>query len=223
MTDGAPLFTLRRLFGVLVVFSTIRFIYYGWIDCQILSPIITFPFEEFNFLPRPNYLGTCLLFFAMLLGGFCITTGKWFKIGCTLFFLCFTYIELLDKTNYLNHYYFVSLLSFLLIFSSAHKEKYRIPKIQINLFKFIIGLVYFLAGIAKLNQDWLLDAQPLALWLPAHVETPIIGWLFKYKTTAYLFSWGGALFDISAPFFLLSNHTAFRSDCQFISCDGKKN
>lgn len=206
MTDGAPIFTLRRLFGLIVLFSTIRFIYYGWVDCQILSPIITFPFEEFDFLPRPNYLGTCFLFLGMLLGGLSIVTGRLFKLGCTLFFVCFTYVELLDKTNYLNHYYFVSLLSFLLIFSSAHQEKYSIPKIQLNLFKFIIGLVYFLAGIAKLNQDWLIDAQPLAMWLPAHAELPIIGWLFKYKTTAYLFSWGGALFDITAPFFLLSKH-----------------
>ena len=205
MVDGAPLYTLRRLFGALVIFSTLRFIYYGWIDCQILSPIISFPYEEFSFLPRPNHLATTMLFIGMLLGGFSIMTGKLFKIGTTLFFLCFTYIELLDKTYYLNHYYFVSLIAFLLIFTDAHKERYRIPKIQVNLFKFMIGLVYFLAGLAKLNSDWMIDAQPLSLWLPPHADMPFIGWFFKYKITAYIFSWGGALFDLSAPFFLMSN------------------
>lgn len=205
MVDGAPLYTLRRLFGALVIFSTLRFIYYGWIDCQILSPIITFPYEEFSFLPRPNHLATTLLFIGMLLGGFSIMTGKLFKIGTTLFFLCFTYIELLDKTYYLNHYYFVSIIAFLLIFTDAHKERCRIPKLQVNLFKFMIGLVYFLAGLAKLNSDWMIDAQPLSLWLPPHADMPFIGWFFKYKITAYVFSWGGALFDLSAPFFLMSN------------------
>ena len=115
MVDGAPLYTLRRLFGALVIFSTLRFIYYGWIDCQILSPIVSFPYEEFSFLPRPNHLATTMLFIGMLLGGFSIMTGKLFRIGATIFFLCFTYVELLDKTYYLNHYYFVSIIAFLFI------------------------------------------------------------------------------------------------------------
>ncbi len=37
-----------------------------------------------------------------------------------LFFLSFTYIELIDKTTYLNHYYFISILSFLMIFLPAN-------------------------------------------------------------------------------------------------------
>ena len=205
MVDCAPLISLRRLFGALVIFSTLRFLLYGWYDCQILSPIITFPFEEFSFLYRPNHLGTSLLFGGMLLGGFSIMTGRFFKIGTALFFLCFTYVELLDKTNYLNHYYFVSIISFLFLFSRAHKENSSVSAIQIDLFKCMIGLVYFYAGLAKLNSDWLLEAQPLALWLPAHTSLPIIGGLFKFKATAYAFSWAGAFFDISAPFFLLSD------------------
>ena len=208
MVDSAPLFTLRRLFGTLVVFSTLRFLFYGWHDCQILEPLYTFPFEEFDFLPRPNKLGTFALFSGMILGGLSIMTGKLFRVGAALFFLCFTYVEVLDKTNYLNHYYFVSLLSLLLLFSNAHKENSKLPAFQLNLFRVMIGIVYFYAGVAKLNSDWLFNAQPLALWLPVHSDLPIIGELFKYKATAFVFSWAGALFDLSAPFVLLSR---FRS------------
>ena len=143
MVDSAPLFTLRRLFGALVVFSTLRFLFYGWHDCQILEPLYTFPFEEFDFLPRPNKLGTFALFSGMILGGLSIMTGKLFRVGAALFFLCFTYVEVLDKTNYLNHYYFVSLLSLLLLFSNAHKENSKLPAFQLNLFRVMIGIVYF--------------------------------------------------------------------------------
>ena len=205
MVDGAPLYTLRRLFGILVVLSTARFLYYGWHNCQIIDPLYTFPFEEFSFLPRPGIIGTYLLFSGMILGGISIMTGRAFKIGCCLFFLCFTYVELLDKTNYLNHYYFVSIIAFLLMFSDAHKENVSVSRLQINIFKFVIALVYFYAGIAKLNPDWMFHAQPLAMWLPPHADLPLIGWFFNFKETAYLFSWGGALFDITAPFFLLSD------------------
>ena len=40
--------------------------------------------------------------------------------ACILFFLSFTYIELIDKTTYLNHYYFISVVSFLMIFLPAN-------------------------------------------------------------------------------------------------------
>ncbi|MAO45900.1 MAG: HTTM domain-containing protein [Crocinitomicaceae bacterium] len=204
MVDSAPLFTFRRLFGALVVFSTLRFLFYGWINCQILNPLYTFPFEEFAFLPRPNFIATIALFAGMILGGISIMSGRFFRLGAVVFFLCFTYVELLCKSNYLNHYYFVSVLSFLLIFTSSHKEDHRLPVLHLNLFRFMIGLVYFYAGVAKLNTDWLIDAQPLSIWLPQHTSMPIIGWLFQYKATAILFSWAGALFDLTAPFFLMS-------------------
>ncbi len=81
MIDSAPLITLRRLFGALVVFSTLRFISYDWIDCQILDPLVTFPFEGFEWLPRPNRGGAYTLFAGMLIGGVSIMTGKMYKAG----------------------------------------------------------------------------------------------------------------------------------------------
>ena len=205
MIDSAPLITLRRLFGALVVFSTLRFISYDWIDCQILDPLVTFPFEGFEWLPRPNRGGAYTLFAGMLIGGVSIMTGKMYKAGCLAFFLCFTYVELLDKSNYLNHYYFVSLLSFLLCFMPANKPGFKIHSYLLLTCKLLIVMVYFFAGLAKLNGDWLLHAQPLTLWLPQHSDFPLLGQLFQYRETAYAFSWFGALFDLMTPFALFSN------------------
>ena len=206
MIDSAPLITLRRLFGAIVVFSTLRFISNGWIDCQILDPLVTFPFEGFAWLPRPSRLGAYTLFAGMLIGGVSIMTGKIYKTGCVLFFLCFTYVELLDKSNYLNHYYFVSLMSFLLCFMPANKPGFKIHSYLLLTCKLLIVMVYFFAGLAKLNGDWLFHAQPLTLWLPQHSEFPLIGSLFQYRETAYVFSWFGAIFDLATPFALFSNY-----------------
>jgi hypothetical protein len=61
--------------------------------------------------------------------------------------------------------------------------------------------------VAKINPDWLLEAMPLKVWLPAKADTPIIGWLLDYTWVAYFFSWFGAAYDLSIPFFLWNKKT----------------
>ena len=52
-------------------------------------------------------------------------------------------------------------------------------------------------GIAKLKADWLLDAQPLSLWLGRSSDVPLLGQLFASTWAPHLMSWAGALFDLS--------------------------
>ena len=47
-----------------------------------------------------------------------IMIGFLYRISAFLFFLAFTFMFLLDQSNYLNHFYLISLISFLLISSS---------------------------------------------------------------------------------------------------------
>jgi hypothetical protein len=58
-----------------------------------------------------------------------------------------------------------------------------------------VGLVYFFAGLAKVQPDWLLHALPLKLWLAARTGLDW-GW------AAYAASWGGLLYDLWIPFLL---------------------
>ena len=93
----------------------------------------------------------------------------------------------MDKTTYLNHYYFISLLSFLLIFLPANayysidakqnekKRFQRIPQWNVDAIKLLLAVVYVYAGLAKLNSDWLVDAMPLKIWLPSKFDIPMIG------------------------------------------------
>jgi hypothetical protein len=141
--------------------------------------------------------------------------GYRYHLSTILFFIGFSYVELLDKSNYLNHYYFVSIISFLLIWVPANRnwsldvwrkpdlKRNEVPAWCINIFKLQLGIVYFYAGLAKLNPDWLLHAMPLKIWLPAHADLPIIGKLLTQEWVAYAFSWSGALYDLFIPFLLL--------------------
>lgn len=83
----------------------------------------------------------------------------------------------------------------------------HIPNWFILIIQLQIGLVYFFAGIAKINSDWLLHAQPLKTWLKSRDYLPHIGFLFDYKITPYLFCWFGMLFDLTIFFFLMNKKT----------------
>ena len=172
MASVAPLLTLRRLFALLVLFSTTRFVLNGWVETQVLDPFWTFPFDGFEWLPRPSLTGAWVLFVGMILGGLLLLAGRTAKVGATIFFVCFTYVELLDKSNYLNHYYFVSLVAFMLAWLPTTARTPSVPRLATTSIRLLLALVYFYAGLAKLNADWLLHAQPLAMWLPQHSSFP---------------------------------------------------
>jgi hypothetical protein len=59
------------------------------------------------------------------------------------------------------------------------------------------GLVYFFGGVAKLNADWLLRAEPLSTWLARHADLPLLGALLQQRSTAFVMSWAGAALDLS--------------------------
>ncbi len=215
LSSIAPLITFRVLFGFMMAISMVRFFLKGWITELYVDPGFYFTFLGFNWVKPLGYYGMHALFLLTLLGAVGIMLGYFYRLSACLFFMCFTYIELIDKTNYLNHYYFVSLMAFLLILVPAHRSFSldvwrkphlrldRVPQWTILIFKAQLVIVYFYAGLAKLNPDWLFAAMPLKLWLPALSHLPIIGQFFNYEWSAYLLSWGGAIYDLTIAFFLL--------------------
>jgi len=213
-TKAAPLAVFRILFGFMMLWSIIRFWSYGWINTLYIEPKFAFSFYGFDWLPLLG-IYTYLLFVICGLSAFCVAIGYKYRLAIILFFLSFTYIELLDKTTYLNHYYFISCLSFLLIFLPANCyysiDAIRIKKVRvdrvpawtIDSIKLLLCIVYFYAGLAKLNSDWLLEAMPLQIWLPSNYDIPFLGDMLQQEWIHYAFSWGGAFYDLAIPFLLL--------------------
>ena len=204
----------RISFGALILLSTIRFIALGWIEEQILQPKIHFQYYGFEWITVPTAFYVYLLYSVLILASFCVMIGYKFRIMSILLFLAFTYTELWDISYYLNHYYAVSLCSFLLCFLPAHcilsvdstskPSIYQalIPRYYILLLQFQIAIIYLYAGIAKIQYDWLIEALPLSLWLPSHSDMPIFGNILTARWTAYVFSWFGMLYDCTIPLFL---------------------
>lgn len=208
----APLIVFRLLFGALLFYSTIRTWQKGWIEELYLQP--TYHFSFFSWLQPLEGNGMYIVFILLIISSIGIILGLFYRLSTILFFLLFLYVELLDKTYYLNHYYLVSTLSFWLILVPANRwyalDALLFPKIKsatcsnwhILIFKVQLSIVYFFAGLAKVNSDWLFRAQPLATWLPGRYDLPILGSWLHLKEVAFLFSWAGCLYDLSIWIFL---------------------
>lgn len=217
-TSAAPLVVFRIGLGVMLFASTIRFWLKGWIEELYIKPTFYFSYYGFDFVkPLGNF--TYLLFFICAAAALCVALGYKYRIAIIALFVSFTYIELIDKATYLNHYYFVSMICFLLIFLPANvsfsidalKNKKlqadQIPVWCIDAVKLFVCFLYIFAGIAKINSDWLLNAMPLKIWLPARNDLPVIGYIFNYSWVAYAFSWIGCIYDLCIPFLLWNKHT----------------
>jgi hypothetical protein len=217
-TEAAPLAVFRIFFGIMMFISIIRFWWHGWIEKLYIDPKFFFSYYGFEWV-TPLGSWTYLIFIICGLSALFVAAGFKYRLAIVTFFLSFTYIELMDKTTYLNHYYFISILSFLLIFLPANayysvdawrkpeKAFQKIPAWSIDSIKLLIAIVYFYAGIAKLNSDWLLEAMPLKIWLPSKYDLPLLGDLLQQEWTHYFFSWSGMLYDIAIPFLLLYRRT----------------
>ncbi|MCX2681099.1 HTTM domain-containing protein [Galbibacter sp. EGI 63066] len=218
VTEAAPLAVFRVLFGVLMCVSIIRFMALGWVDKLYIQPEFFFSYYGFEWV-KPIGVYTYLVFIFCGLSAFAVAVGYKYRMAIICFFLSFTYIELMDKTTYLNHYYFISITAFLMIFLPANvyfsvdakrnKDKVfqKIPKWSIDAVMLLITIVYFYAGLAKLNSDWLFNAMPLKIWLPSKYDIPLLGDLFQQEWTHYAFSWIGVAYDLSIPFLLLFRRT----------------
>ncbi len=223
--SAAPLVTFRVAFGLLMLYSHLRFWGLGWLEDHFSGSAYYFKYYGFGWVEPLSLPSMHVLEGLLIVSALCITLGFQYRLWAAVHFVVFTYFQLCDLTYYLNHYYFVILVNLVLIFLPANallsldnlkisklshvKAHWSIPLWAYLLPKFLIGMVYFYAGIAKINYDWLIEALPLKIWLPAHYNMPIVGGLLALPATAYLFSWFGMLYDTLIPFFLWNRRTVW--------------
>lgn len=217
-SESATLAFFRLAFGFMMLLSLVRFASYGWIRKFYIDPKFHFTYYGFEWVkPFGNY--TYLLFIICGIAAFCVAIGYKYRWAAVVFFLSFTYIEFMDKTTYLNHYYFITVVSFVMVFLPANayfsvdayqnpkRAFQQIPRWSTDILKLLLAIVYIYAGIAKLNSDWLIQAMPLKIWLPNNSDLPVIGPLLNQEWVIYGFSWIGAFYDLIIVFLLLNRKT----------------
>ncbi len=213
--SAASVAAFRVLFGLLGLAAVCRFASKGWIDELYVQPVHYFTYSGFWWVqPWPAW-GMYVHFALLGLASLGVALGYRYRLSIIAFFLLFTYVELIDKTTYLNHYYWVSLTSLLMVFLPLHKtaslDAMRDPSLRretvvgwvLWVLRAQVGVVYLFGGIAKLNPDWLFEAQPLRIWLHNNGDLFLVGPLLREAWVAYTMSWTGAAFDLTIVGWLL--------------------
>lgn len=199
--DARPFALFRLLFGLLLTVSALRFVGKGWVESLYLAPPLRFPWPGFDWVPEPTAAGFHALFGLMVLTGLTIAAGHWRRASAAVHLVCFLWVEVLDLSTYLNHYYLVSLLLGILVIVPP-VEQGRLPRWALGLLRAQVAVVYTFAGIAKLNPDWLLQGEPLHTWLSGMTHRPVIGPLLGERWLALAMSWAGCLYDLSIALWL---------------------
>ncbi|MEP7051185.1 MAG: HTTM domain-containing protein [Pseudomonadota bacterium] len=207
--DAASCAAFRVLFGALMLLSTVRFFARGWIAEDYLKPTLFFHYWGFGWVhPFPG-AGMYALYALIAFSALGVLLGIAYRVAAGVFALAFSYAHFCDKTNYLNHYYLISLLGCLLVILPLDREfsfrvwrtaalrRGRVRAWALYLLRFQIGVVYVFGGIGKLGSDWLIHGEPLHLWLAMSAELPVLGRVLVQPWAGLAFSWAGAIFDLS--------------------------
>jgi hypothetical protein len=205
---------LRMAFGLTLVWDVWRFFYYDRIYRYYVQPDFFFTYYGFGWvkpLPEPyiHYAWLMVGVFALM-----VALGLLYRIAIVGFTLLFTYFFLLDKAQYLNHFYlvilFASLLCLLpanraysldaLIFRNRRSE--TAPRWGVWALRTQVEIVLIYAGLVKITEDWL-KLEPLGMWLRESADEIPLGWFLYYDWAIAIGAYGTiALHLIGAPLLL---------------------
>ena len=119
--DISFLIFFRVVFGSIMLWEVYRYFSTGWIRRYYIDPAFYFGYYGFEWVkPWPGN-GMYIHFAVLGVVAACLMLGFFYRIAAPLFFIGFTYVFLLDQTRYLNHFYLVCLVSFLMIFLPANR------------------------------------------------------------------------------------------------------
>ena len=204
--DAASLALFRITFGTLMVWEVWRYRQYGWIERYFVEPTFFFRYPGFEWLPAPSPTMAYALWGLIAAGALGMAIGCAYRLSAAVMTVTFVYFFLLDASNYLNHFYLISLLGGVMIVLPADRiwsiRAWRrgtgdetVPAWTVWLLRAQIGIPYFYAGVAKIERDWLLGI-PMQQMLFPNLDLPIVGRYILQWWVADLFAIGGMLFDL---------------------------
>ncbi|KAL2079748.1 hypothetical protein ACEWY4_025492 [Coilia grayii] len=220
-TDPASLGIFRFLFGMLMAIDITQERGLSHLDYKYLdgAPVCRFPL--FNFLKPLPLDWMYLVYVIMFFGALGIMLGCFYRFSCLMFISTYWYIFFLDKTTWNNHSYLYGLIGFQLTLMDAdrywsidglfrpRKRNADVPLWNYTLLRSQIFVVYFIAGVKKLDADWVEGYSmgflahhwlfdPFKLILPVQLVSLLVvhgGGLVLDLTAGYLL-----FFDVTRPY-----------------------
>ena len=208
-TNASTLSLFRIFFGALMIYQMIYYFKIDYVFQFMAGPEFLFDYPLLPFFVALPEGVLHVMHFGLLISAVLIMLGLFYRYAMAFFFIVITYFSFIDKTLYNNHMYLISLISFVMIFMEADNRyslkssnKKTAAGWNLGLLQFLMVLVYFYGGLAKLNVDWLNGNIPTAM-----VEQGKSSGLLYKDALVGLLSYGGVAFDLLIGFMLLWGRT----------------
>ncbi|XP_042328473.1 vitamin K-dependent gamma-carboxylase isoform X2 [Sceloporus undulatus] len=217
-TDPAGLGVFRFLFGMLMALDIPQERGLSYLDHKYLDGLQVCRFPLFNFLEPLPLDWMYLVYMVMLLGALGIMLGCFYRTSCLLFLVPYWYVFFLDKTTWNNHSYLYGLFGFQLLFMNANrywsvdglrnpqKRNAHVPQWNYTVLRMQVFIVYFIAGIKKLDADWV-EGYSMGNLARHWLFSPFRLVLSEEMTSLLVVHGGGLMLDLTAGFLLFLDTT----------------
>ena len=201
----------RIMFFAAMVFESLRYLSKGWIRPLFVDPgyFFRFPLIPLD-LPRLSEAAATCMFVTLAAAATLAAVGIWQRLSSLIVAFLLTYLFLYDAAYslLLNHLYLLVIVAWILALcpqsrlltlrlgKTPRATSTDAPDLAMYLLRFQILVVYFYAGVAKVNGHWL-SGRPLAIWL-----APL-----GLASMAQSMAWAGLALDLALPFLLLMPRT----------------
>ncbi|MCB9234785.1 MAG: HTTM domain-containing protein [Bacteroidia bacterium] len=175
--DAAALAVVRIFIGFLVAFELVHYYFFKpFLKELYLNPEFHFKYHFFGWVPDLEPSLFKLFLVLMGLSFILFGLGWQFRITRWTSFLSISYLFLMERASYLNHWYFLILICFLFLFIPANclwsLDVRRNPALRRDFLPAwchysllaLLSIVYFYSGLVKINPDWM-TGVPMDLYL----------------------------------------------------------
>jgi hypothetical protein len=216
-----PLVLFRIIFGTLVIVELYTYYFhYQYFDSYYIQSQFHFKYLFFEWVPNLNSTEFKSLLILTGISFFCVAIGFLYRFFSWLAFLCFFWIFFMESAAYLNHWYFILLLSFLIVWMPIHKHwsldvylnittpSTNAPRWNLELLKAQTFIMLFFSGIVKLNSDWLSGNTITVFW--EYFQTNNLVKLYHFiggKNTNIIVAWGTVALELFLPILLYFKKT----------------
>jgi len=210
--DPAGLALFRIGYGLLMAVDIVEERGLSYADYKWGDPgECRFPLLHFlGVLPLPWMY---IVYLAMFLAAVGICVGAFYRVSCVTFTCCYWYIFLLDKLSWNNHSYLYGLVALLLLNTDAHRywsvdgwlrpslRNSHIPLYHHALIRTQFFLVYFIAGLKKLDSDWV-GGYSMGHLANHWMFSPFKLFLSEELVDLVVVHWCGLIMDLTVGFLL---------------------
>jgi hypothetical protein len=206
-TSIAPLVWFRVVFGAVMFLEAVRYLVTDRIERYWIQPAHFVGWVPLDWVePWPGN-GMYVHWVVLGLASLGIAAGLFYRLSAWVFFLGFTQVFLTERSLYLNHFYLICILGFVLAVLPANRywsldvkrgavePQEVVPAWTVFFLRFQVAVPYVFGAIAKLNADWL-AGKPIGRWLSVLRDEPLVGPIFDSGALTPVWIWGGIIFDL---------------------------